>query len=220
MKRPLIVGNWKAHKDLIQAKSWTEEFSRLWPEEGVGAEVIITPAFIHLPLFKDFIAQKNLPWKLAAQDLSSYPSGAYTGQISAEMLSGLVDYVLLGHSERRNYFQESGGMLKKKVEQAVKFHLQPIYCVSEAKMLVPEGVEIVAYEPLFAIGSGQPDTPENASQVAEEIKKGRGVKVLYGGSVKPENAYSFLSQPNLDGLMVGGASLKAWEFWEIIKNVV
>jgi len=218
MKKPIIVGNWKANKDLSQAQDWVRQWLKNWPPQGVEAEIILAPSFIHLAFLRVFFSENNLPIKLCAQDISIYPSGAYTGEISGQMLLGSVDYVLIGHSERRKYFQETEEILRKKVTRAKESHLKPIFCVSEMEMPVPDGVEIIAYEPLFAIGSGIPDNPENANAAAGEIKKSYRAKVIYGGSVKPENAKDFLKQPNIDGLLPGGASLSASEFLAIIQN--
>ncbi|MDP3998738.1 MAG: triose-phosphate isomerase [bacterium] len=220
MGKPLIIGNWKANKTLTQAKEWAGELAQKWSPKEATVEVILAPAFIHLAFLRDFFADKNLPVKLCAQDLSSYTEGAYTGEISAKMLSRLADYVIIGHSERRNYFQENEEILKQKVERAQEAGLSPIYCVFESGLSVPDGVEIIAYEPLFAVGTGQPDTPQNASTVAGEIKKRYNVRIIYGGSVKQENARDFLEQQNIGGLLIGGASLSASEFVNIIQNAV
>lgn len=220
MRKPIIIGNWKAHKSLVQAQAWAQDLVQNWPQKGVGTEIVLAPSFIHLAFFKDFLSKKNLPIKLSAQDVSASPEGAYTGEVTAPMLSGLSDYVLIGHSERRNYFKETEEILKKKVERSLEAGLKIIYCVSGAQMAVPEGVTIVGYEPLFAIGSGKPDNPENANRIAGEIKSKYPAEVVYGGSVKPDNAQDFIRQSNIDGLLIGGASLKAQDFLEIIKNAV
>lgn len=217
MTKPLIIANWKANKTLAEAKSWAEELVQNWPT-GVEQEVILAPSFPHLSFFRQFLNEKNLPLKLCAQDVSRFPQGPYTGEVAAESLIGLADYVLIGHSERRNNFQESDGILKEKVERAKSANLKVIYCISEKDVSVPSGVSVIGYEPLFAIGSGQPDTPQNANHVAEGFKNQLSLPVVYGGSVKPDNAQSFMQEPNLDGLLVGGASLKASEFLEILKN--
>lgn len=219
MKRPLIIGNWKAHKDVSLVKLWVEDLAQKWPQGEVKAEIVLAPAAIHLAVLSQLLLAKNLPVKLCAQDVSIFPEGAYTGEVTASMLVGLVDYVLVGHSERRKYFNESEEILKKKVEETYRSGLKAIYCISEVGMSIPMGVEIIAYEPLFSIGSGKPDTPKNADFVAGEIKKKYPTPVLYGGSVKPEIAKDFIQMQNLDGLLVGGASLTASDFLAIIQNV-
>jgi triosephosphate isomerase len=133
-------------------------------------------------------------------------------------MKDLVDYTLIGHSERRKNFLETDEILFKKVEMAKSAGLKVIYCVPDAMTKIPENVEIVAYEPITAIGSGNPDTPENASTVARAIKNQGILAVLYGGSVTSENVHHFTKEDAIDGVLVGGASLKPVEFSSIIAS--
>lgn len=221
MNTPLIVGNWKANKTIVEAKEWLKEVSSIKYQVVSGVEVVVCAPYVALSALKEQLLTPNpytLIPKLGAQDISRFDEGPYTGEITAKMLKELVEYVIIGHSERRKYFWDTEEILKEKAARALEAGLKPIYCISEKAMFIPEGVEIVAYEPLFAVGTGSPDTPENADDVAQEIKKRRKLRVLYGGSIKPGNARDFVQKPNIDGLLIGGASLLASEFSAIIQN--
>jgi triosephosphate isomerase len=181
--------------------------------------VIVLPPFTLLSFFKTQIQTKKLNLSLGAQNISPFDEGAFTGEINARQVKEFCDYVLIGHSERRKNFSEDDELLGKKVALALESSLKPIFCVQGRKTSVPKGVEIVAYEPIFAIGTGNPDTPENADSVASAIKADRSdLTVLYGGSVKSTNVRFFTEKPNIDGVLVGGASLDPQEFNQIIEN--
>lgn len=222
MKTPLIVANWKANKTVEEAEEWLTTIQNSEFRIQNSTEVVVCAPYVDLLVLKEQFSILNSQFSihLGAQDISQFEDGAYTGEITGRMLKDLVEYVIIGHSERRKYFQETDDILKAKVEKALKFGLKPIYCLSETEMMIPQGVEIVAYEPLSAIGSGNPDSPENADLVAGKIKEKQTAKVLYGGSVKPANTQAFVQMENIDGLLIGGASLKAGDFLEIIKNAV
>ena len=156
--------------------------------------------------------------KIGAQNVSPFGEGAYTGEINAKQIKDFAEYVLIGHSERRKNFAETDDMLKKKTEISMNNGLKPIFLVQSKNAIIPQGVEVVAYEPVFAIGSGNPDTPENADEVAGVLKSENEYQVLYGGSVTPENVRNFTSKANINGVLVGGASLDPEEFYKIIEN--
>lgn len=217
MIKPLIVGNWKSNKTIAETEDWFRRFQH--PGIELGAEIILCPAFTALERAKICIERRQLPIKLAAQDISPYPSGAYTGEISGELLKGLVSFVLIGHSERRIRFKETDFILKEKVLQAKQVGIEPIYCIPDEHTKIPEQVNIVAFEPISAIGTGQPDTPEHADAIAVEIKKrSPDIRCIYGGSIKPDNVVSFLHKEHIDGVLPGGASLDPLTFYELIKN--
>lgn len=181
--------------------------------------IVLAPPMPSLQFVSNRLLQKSV--YLAVQDISPFPVGAYTGAVSAKNLEGFnVGYAIIGHSERRTYFYEDDAILAKKVEQALGNAILPIYCVQGKDTPVPDTVTLVAYEPVSAIGTGSPDTPENAEAVAKAIKEAYpGVQaVLYGGSVKPENVASFTSMESIDGVLVGGASLDAAMFIELIMK--
>lgn len=225
MKQLFIVANWKSNKTIPQTREWFAVISNSIHSTNSGQEfqisnkeIIVCPPFTALSMAKSLIDQYKLPIKLGAQDISPFRQGAYTGEVNGKQIREFADYVIIGHSERRIKFQESNEMLTQKVAMAKEHGLTPIFCVQDAQTQIPDGVTIVAYEPVFAIGSGNPDTPENADSVAKIIKQ-KGIEyVLYGGSVKPENVVNFTSMLSIDGILVGGASLDAQTFSSIIKN--
>ncbi len=221
--KKIIAANWKSNKTIEEAKQWLNQFSvkrSAFSVQQENLKIIICPSYIHLPLFQEYIAAQKLPIELGAQDVSAFDSGAYTGQVSAVMLAGLVDWVIIGHSERRKYFGETDEILFQKVELSKKAGLKIIFCVPDDVTSIPPNVDIVAYEPIWAIGSGKTDTPENAAEVIAAIKQKFSVaQVLYGGSVKPENIRVFLNKNEIDGVLVGGASLDASAFLSLITNV-
>lgn len=222
MKQLFILGNWKSNKTLEEATQWKEQFDTLYTALPTSSTLILCPAFHHLQVFTG-----SLPYALGVQDLSPFDSGAYTGELSAAMVEGRVTYALLGHSERRKYFGETNELIAEKVKQALAHSIRPIVCVSDVsqaealKRLVPDfsASGLILYEPLFAIGSGKSDSPENANQTAKTITDVLSVPILYGGSVVPENVHGFVSQEYLSGVGVGGASLDAAKFHALIQAV-
>ncbi len=221
MKNLFIVANLKSYKTKNEAKDWLEAFIKIKESEQNldGKEVIVCPSFTLLSLFHSYILDNNLPVKVGAQNVSPFDEGAYTGEVNARQIKDFAEFVLVGHSERRNNFGEMEDMLSKKTELSLKYGLKSIFLVQSDANVIPKGVEMVAYEPIFAIGSGMPDTPENADQIASSIKsKNNAYQILYGGSVTPENVKSFTRMPNISGVLVGGASLDAEEFIKIIQN--
>lgn len=218
MKSLLIVANWKSNKNKTEAENWLKNFSTQAKTEYLNKEIIICPPLAYLSYCKSFIAENKLPVKLGAQDVSSFSTGAHTGEVNAGMLKDFVEFVIIGHSERRKN-GETEDVLLQKVQKAKEQSLSAIYCISSTEQQIPKEAEIIAYEPTFAIGSGNPDTPENANKVAATIKESKNIKyVLYGGSVTSENIKSFIKMDNIDGVLVGGASLDPHEFLEIIDN--
>lgn len=225
-----IVGNWKSNKTIAEAILWMQDFAALWKKQPISSErikIILCPAFIHLAQLASLIELQRLPLALGAQDVSPYTNGTYTGGTSAEMLQGLVSYVLVGHSERRQHFHEQDEELAKKVERLRQFGIKPIYCVQKPDQDIPQGCTLVAYEPVWAISRGdpyatKPESAENANQVASIYKQkyGNHLKILYGGSTNPDNVADYLKQKNLDGILPGGASLKPDIFYDLIRNAV
>lgn len=221
-KRLHLVANWKSHKRLDEAENFLKSYSI-----KSDHQVIICPPMPYLFSLSEQMKSKGL--SLGAQDVSNFPYGAYTGAVSADMLKGWVDYVIVGHSERRKYFGETNDMAVNKVRQAIEAEIIPIVCIDEpyveAQLAFFEKAEfskiIFAYEPLTAIGSGKPDTPEHAEEVA--IKIGRlaqvDVGVIYGGSVDITNIRAFTDQDHIRGVLVGGSSLNVND-WESLVQAV
>lgn len=217
MKRPLIIGNWKSHKSVKEVENWFLEVSASL--FSVPSEVVLCPPFPLLPLCRKLIKENQLPWKLGSQDISRFSVGKHTGEVNGLLLKDFVEYVLIGHSERRQQLQETEEILFEKVKRANEVNLQYIYFIQGEDTPIPEGVRIIAYEPVFAIGTGNPDTPEHAEQVANYFKKTKHVStVLYGGSVDDKNVEAFMSCPSLDGVVPGTASLDPTMFSKLIKN--
>lgn len=222
MKKLFIVANWKANKNEKDAIGWLEGFytqlEKISPIQDT--EAIVCPPFTLLLQIKKYIDANALPLSLGSQDISGFGTGAYTGEIPAELLGEAVRYSIIGHSERRKNFNDTQSFLMQKVTNALAVNITPIFCVQNENITIPAGVKLVAYEPIEAIGTGKPDTPENADGVASKIKSGNpGVEyVLYGGSVTADNVKGFVDKANLNGVLVGGASLDPLKFSAILKN--
>ena len=243
MRRRIVVGNWKMNGDFGFNRELLEALTEAW--NGVhAAEVAVCPPYPYLSAAAELLGHANIG--LGAQNLSELANGAHTGDVSAEMLVDCgVKYVIVGHSERRADHGESSELVAKKFKRAVDNHLTPILCVGESLEeresdktfdvisrqlqavvnycgLETLGKGIVAYEPIWAIGTGKSATPEMAQDVHSYIREvlgpeGDQVKILYGGSVKPETAEGLFSKPDIDGALVGGASLKAQDFVAICR---
>lgn len=251
---PLIAGNWKMNLDHLQSIAFVQKLAWTLKDAnhdfGVdGAEVAVFPPFTDLRSVQTLVAADKLDVRFGGQDLSEHESGAYTGEISGAFLSALdCRYVLIGHSERRTMHGETDEQLARKVAAALKHGLVPVLCVGEtADDLEAHGPSavpvdqlkaglagitgapeiVVAYEPVWAIGSGKAATPEQAEQVAARLREtlaevlgedlAASTRILYGGSVKSSNIASLMREPNIDGALVGGASLDVTEFASISR---
>lgn len=220
MSKPVLVaGNFKANE--VRPGDWLSAFRGHLSQKGLlemAGTVVVCPAYPQLSEWHEAIGSHGI--FLGAQDVSSFEPGAHTGEVTAQMLKAVgVTYVLIGHSERREGLGETDAIRTKKVERATTCGFQIIYCVQNEQTFIPKGITIAAYEPPAAIGSGNPDTPENANAVAGAIIATYGVsRVLYGGSVKPDNVSAFVGQPHIGGVLVGGASLKGDVFGQLAHN--
>ncbi|MDO8573640.1 MAG: triose-phosphate isomerase [Candidatus Daviesbacteria bacterium] len=214
-----IIANWKSNKTIAEALDWISQIGPQIPKSE-KLRVIVCPTFDALSEVKKAIIVGNFPLLVGAQDLSPFGTGAYTGEEPVQTLSQFIDFVIVGHSERRQNFGETDEMIAKKVVQALDNNITPLVCVQDENTPVPEGCKLVVFEPVFAIGTGNPDTPENADEIAKKLKEkyGDGLEVLYGGSVNSQNVKGFISKPNISGVLVGNASLDAEEFVKICKN--
>jgi len=250
-RKYLIAGNWKMNTTASETDDLISEINSLVGQQ-TQVQVCICPPFTSLQKGSSLVEQTEV--LLGAQNMSAEPSGAFTGEISAEMLRDLyVNFVILGHSERRQYFGETNKSINLKVLAAVQNNLKPIYCIGETleerengktlevvKTQVKEGLAnfplsevdnlVLAYEPVWAIGTGKTATDEMAQEVHAYVRgllvdlfgdaAGSGVRILYGGSMKPENASGLLSQPDVDGGLIGGASLNAKSFCAIVDSAL
>lgn len=213
-----IIANWKSNKTISESLEWVKKVgSSIKKSDRI--KIVICPTFSSLSEMSKIIKDNNYPLMLGTQDLSPFSFGAYTGEESASLLKGLIDLSIIGHSERRKNFHEDDDMIDQKVNQALENNITPLVCVQGEETPVPEGCKFIAYEPVWAIGSGTPDTPENSEKVAKAIKDkyGEDLEVLYGGSVTSENIASFISKENINGALIGGASLDADEFIKICR---
>lgn len=220
MKKLFIVANWKSNKTSTEAAEWFRTINNSQLTFNTEEKkVIICPPFTLLPKVKELVVGSQLPLAVGAENISPFDEGAYTGEESARQVKEFADYVIIGHSERRKNFLEDEKTLTQKVAKALDASLTPIFCVQGADTEIPNGITVVAYEPVASIGTGQPDTPQNAESVAKVIKEKEGIKyVLYGGSVTGANVNAFTQMPSVDGVLVGGASLEAESFMQIVEN--
>jgi triosephosphate isomerase (TIM) len=245
-RTPYLAANWKMHKTTEETERFLGEFLPLVPDSG-DPEVVLCPPFTSLKTAVELCLQSRV--RVAAQNMHEATDGAYTGEISAPMLQDLgVHGVILGHSERRQYFAETDEALARKVPVALGAGLEPILCVGENEAQrdgdETEGVltrqvqadltevpdarlseVVIAYEPIWAIGTGRTATPDQAQEAialirgliaARSAEGADAIRILYGGSVKPDNAGELLSQPDVDGALVGGASLDPADFGAIV----
>lgn len=213
-----IIANWKSNKTIAEALDWVAKVGPAIPKKD-PLRVVICPTFSCLSEVKKAITVGNFPLLVGSQDLSSFEVGAYTGEESAILLKELVSLSILGHSERRKNFSETAEIVAKKAEQAIKNNITALVCVQDEDTPVPENCQLIAYEPIWAIGSGRADTPEDADKVAATFKQkyGENLEVIYGGSVTSQNVKGFLMQENISGVLPGQASLDPDEFIKICQ---
>lgn len=247
MRKKVIVGNWKMNNTLQDTKKFIEELDKIQLDPEVEAG--ICPPFTSLCYMSSKYSESNI--KFGAQNMYDQKSGAYTGEVSVEMLIDLkCDYVILGHSERREYFHESDEFINKKIKLALEYGLTPILCVGEnleqreeekhfevvKDMVIADFKDIdakdadkiiIAYEPIWAIGTGKTATSEQAQEMCAYIRQvvdklygsdvSGKIRIQYGGSVKPENVKELMEKEDIDGALVGGASLNAESFGKLIN---
>lgn len=218
MKNIWVIANWKSNETIAEALEWISTVGPKLPK-APSIKVVVCPTFTALEEVKKEVVVNHWPLWVGAQDLSPFGEGPYTGEEPAPILKGLADLAILGHSERRKNFAETDEMVAEKVRRALESRIKPLVCVQDENTPVPVGVDLVAYEPVFAIGTGHPDSAENANQIALNLKKRLGgeTEILYGGSVTSENAKPFLQAEGLNGLLVGGDSLNADDFLKIVE---
>ncbi|MFU0800477.1 MAG: triose-phosphate isomerase [Xylanivirga thermophila] len=247
MRTPIIAGNWKMNKTPSEAAVLIDELKPLVKDTQV--EVVVCPPFVCLPIVAEAIKGSNI--KLGAQNMHFEEQGAYTGEVSPIMLKELgVEYVIIGHSERRQYFAETDMTVNKKVLKAFSHGLTPIVCVGETLEQREQGITadlvsmqtkiamggltkeqaekiVIAYEPIWAIGTGKTASAQEANEVIGIIRNtikemfgqdvSEKVRIQYGGSMKPQNAKELMAMPEIDGGLIGGASLKAQDFASIVN---
>ncbi len=250
MRQKIVAGNWKMHKNAEETEDLLNELIAKLPSD-VEAQVIVAPTFINLASAVDHLEFTNIA--VAAQNMSQFESGAYTGEISVDMLKSIgVNIVIIGHSERRAYFHETDFILADKVTTALLHNMTVIFCFGEelkdrqnkqhfnvVENQLRDGLFhikdkdweqiILAYEPVWAIGTGETASPEQAQEMHKFIREtvrqryesniAEDVPILYGGSVKPDNAKEIFSKPDVDGGLIGGAALNALDFATIVSSI-
>ncbi|SHG59919.1 triosephosphate isomerase [Salegentibacter echinorum] len=248
MRKNIVAGNWKMNNDLAETQELLSDLKAQLVKEP-EAEVMVAPAFTNL--YETFRALKDTPIKVAAQNMHQAENGAFTGEVSAKMLKSIgINTVILGHSERRAHFGETNEILAEKVNAALENEMRIIFCFGEeledrknekhfdlvAKQLKESLYQVskenwenivLAYEPVWAIGTGETASPEQAQEMHAFVRKdiaekfddkiAQNVSILYGGSVKPANAKEIFAKEDVDGGLIGGASLKAVDFIEIVN---
>ena len=252
MRKKIVAGNWKMNNDIHQGLKLASEIINMVQDEVRGpVEVVLSPPFIHLTNVARLL-EGNEHVFLSAQNCNDHSSGAYTGEVSVDMIKSTgADYVIIGHSERREYFNETNEMLKTKVDLALAAGLKPIFCCGETLETREAGDHfefvcnqltesifhldaeafsglVIAYEPIWAIGTGVTASSDQAQEMHAAIRKHIAEKysqevademsILYGGSCKPSNAQELFACPDVDGGLIGGASLKSRDFVDIIKS--
>lgn len=250
MRHSIVAGNWKMHKNAYETEDLLNELIEKLPSDK-EVEIIVAPTFVNLSSAVQHLEFTNIG--VAAQNMHQAESGAFTGEISADMLKNIgVDIVILGHSERRSYFHETDALLANKVDTALKHEMRVIFCFGEelkdrqdkqhfniVENQLKDGLFhldakaweniVLAYEPVWAIGTGETATPDQAQEMHRFIRQivedkyglevAENVSILYGGSVKPDNAQEIFSKPDVDGGLIGGAALKAADFAAIVNAV-
>ncbi|MBS4536614.1 triose-phosphate isomerase [Clostridium sp. D2Q-14] len=247
MRKPIIAGNWKMNKTISEGIDFVNKIKDLG--DNTDVEVLVCVPFVALDSVKKELGISNI--KLGSQNIHWEESGAYTGEISPLMLKEIgIDYAIIGHSERRQYFNETDETVNKRVKAALKYNIKPIICVGETleereenkaeekvKTQVINSLEginenemkdiVFAYEPIWAIGTGRTASSEDANEMISFIRNiieekynekiAEGIRIQYGGSVKPGNVREIMNQPDIDGALVGGASLKKDDFTDIVR---
>lgn len=250
MRKSLVIGNWKMHGSQASVEQLVQQMLESFASASIPGDVAVCPPFLYLPAVGQMLGGSAVDITWGAQNVCAeeIDQGAYTGEVSASMLQDMAcRYVIVGHSERRQYYGETDQIVAQKIQQVLDRNMTPILCLGEnlavreagnalsyvstqlATVVEIVGVEalqrcVIAYEPIWAIGTGKTASPEQAQEVHQAIREqisaldaeiGTSIRILYGGSVKPENAGALFSQADIDGALVGGASLKAKDFLDI-----
>jgi len=254
LRKPIIAANWKMHMTPQESDDFLRSFARLVPDK-CPVQIVIAPPFVSLPKAQEALTnarEQNV--ELAAQNMSQHTAGAFTGEISARMIKECgCKHVILGHSERRSIFGETNAVINAKVLAALEARLHPILCIGETleerdggliekvlesqlrESLAEVGARrildcVIAYEPVWAIGTGRTASPEQAQEAHAFVRKvltdmfgedtAQKIRIQYGGSVKPNNMAELISQKDVDGALVGGASMEHGSFWEICRAAI
>jgi triosephosphate isomerase (TIM) len=251
-RRPLVAGNWKMNNNHLEALALTQQLAfRLNDKDFAAVDIALLPPFTALRSVQTLVQGDKLKLQYGAQDISQHDDGAYTGDVSGRMLEKLgCRYVLAGHSERRQYHHEDDALVNAKVQAIIRYEMTPVLCIGETLAIRQAGdhvahcesqtdaglagltsdqvaAMVIAYEPIWAIGTGQVATPQDAQEACAAIRArvsalhgqqaAASVRILYGGSVKPDNMPALMAEPDIDGALVGGASLDYEAFVRICR---
>ncbi len=250
-RKPMMAGNWKMNKTVAEAVVLTQDISNRYEKDWEAVDVVLCPPFVDLKPAKTVLDFDRVKISVGAQNVHWEPEGAFTGEISVPMLKEIgCDYCIVGHSERRTLFGETDEAVNRKVKALIAGGIAPIVCVGESLAVRDAGETeefvcaqvraafagvdaaeakdaVVAYEPVWAIGTGRTATPEQAQEVCAAVRAtlaglfgdecAQGMRVLYGGSMKPENVEGLIAQPDIDGGLIGGAALKADSFRQLVE---
>ncbi|MCX7880948.1 MAG: triose-phosphate isomerase [Patescibacteria group bacterium] len=212
-----FIANWKANKNIEEVKEWTSKFLKNY-QDNKNKKIIICPPFPFLYFLKEKISRfKNL--FLGAQNISFFEEGSYTGEVTAKNLQGLVNFVIIGHSERKKYFKENSKVLLQKLNLALKYQIEPIFCLEKKDdfSLLNSSIKIIAYEPSSAIGTGNNQSVEEILKFKQSLAIKKETIFIYGGSVNEKNVRIYAQSNKIDGFLVGNASLNPHNFLNIIN---
>jgi len=212
-----FITNWKTNKNIVEAKEWIEIFIKKYTNKN-NVKIIICPSYP----FIYFLKEKTVHLKnvfIASQDLSVYEEGSYTGEVTAKNLKGLVNFSIIGHSERRKNFNDTDEVLFKKIALARKYGIEPIYCIRDESDPIPDDVKIIAYEPIYAIGTGMNEPADKVIEMKKKLKIDQNKVFIYGGSVNEKNAIDYLKIDGINGFLVGKVSLDPEKFAALINLV-
>jgi triosephosphate isomerase len=210
-----FIANWKANFNTDEVKKWMGTFLSFDLSTLTNTEIIICAPFHVLSILKETLPH-NI--HLGAQTISEYGTGAYTGEISASMINDLVSYAIIGHSERRKYFNESEESLHKKSDLAQQSNIKPIYCVRNEKDVIASSAFMVAYEPIGAIGTGRNQSLDEVITMKQRLQLPETTPFIYGGSINEEDIQEYLKSSEVNGFLIGGASLDPSRFYQIIST--
>lgn len=211
-----VIGNWKANKNFDEVKTWIQTFLISYHARPEVSVILCPPHSFISYLAEKLISIENV--SVGAQTISSIESGSYTGEVTAKSLVGMLRYAIIGHSERRIAFKETSEDLVLKTVQAKKYGIEPIYCVRDEKDLIPENVKLISYEPVSSIGTGQNESLEKILEIKNRLILPKDTVFLYGGSVNEDNVKEYLLSGQIDGFIIGGASLDVNQFLRIIDS--
>lgn len=220
MKPIYIIANWKSNKTATETEKWFTQIAALEnnrKQRPSHHHIIVCVPFTLLHLSKDHVSREKLPYHIGAQNISPFPHGSYTGEIHGNQIKEFADYVIIGHSERRDLLRETKSHLQQKVMQAQQAGLKTVYCISTTEQYVPQGIDLIAFEPKSAIGTGNALDSEQAEKAAKKINtRFPTIPVIYGGSVTADNVTQFLSRPHIAGVLLGKSSLHSPDFFGLV----